>query len=361
VVYVVAAVAVLAAAISVWMVLAQGQAVEATRAREARLGRYQAMVADQAHRIDALFLRLEGMLRHLAGMSAFLAEHGVPSEERLYSHEDYDEEGRAPKDHAKAPLYGKAISLNEPVYKLAPGVEAEEVLPTVRRLLSLRRDLRGMLGASRPEEAALTGKAFRSGVAYEGVGVPLRWVYVGLADGVMFSYPGKGGYPAEYDPRQRPWYALGKGAGQPRWGKPYPDVHGKALVVPGVLAIHDSKGEFLGVAGVESSFNYIIDRYLLPDGLGDVGETFVLDDRGNVVLRSNERDIRIPPAFLDPKDVLDVFSVPDVVAAVRRKESGLFRIPDEGTEWIVSYCRIPTIGWYYVHRAELTKLLATLP
>ena len=37
-------------------------------------------------------------------------------------------------------------------------------------------------------------------------GVPLVRAMVGLEQGVHLGYPGKGGYDADFDPRQRPWY-----------------------------------------------------------------------------------------------------------------------------------------------------------
>ncbi len=340
-----------------WSVTSRSAAVEQARAREAKLGRHLATVAAQAHRIDGLFLRQEGILRHLAETAAFLVQHGVEGEAAPYGAARFDAEGQGPSDLAAAPLYGRAISLLEPVYKLAPGVAEETVLPTLKRLSLLRTHYRRLIAASRPGQKTLGEDELRRVVTSKKEGVPLRWAYVGLETGVMFSYPGKGGYPADYDPRRRPWYALGKEKTEPCWGTPYPDVMGQGLVLPGVVGVQDDAGRFLGVAGVEMTLDWVIDRFLLPQGLGDVGETFLLDPKGRVLLRSNERDVRIPEAYVDDNEVLDVFSVPEVVTAVRRNESGLVRTPDPEGEVIVAYFRIPTIGWTYAHRAELPRIL----
>jgi len=41
------------------------------------------------------------------------------------------------------------------------------------------------------------------------------WQYTALESGIHSSYPGKGGYPADYDPRQRQWYKQAVAAGKP--------------------------------------------------------------------------------------------------------------------------------------------------
>lgn len=59
---------------------------------------------------------------------------------------------------------------------------------------------------------------------------------VTLADRVHVSYPGTGGYPADYDGRKRPRYTLAANATagdtRIRWGNPFADRYGHGLLLP---------------------------------------------------------------------------------------------------------------------------------
>jgi len=347
-----------AALVASWALYAQKAAVEAAHAREARLARYQTLVGTQAHRIDALFLRLEGMLHHLAEKTAYLLEHGVEQEAVLYPHASFEDGGVGPPDLSVAPLYGMRISLSEAVYKLAPGVDEAAVLPRLRRLAPLRRHYYRMLVDSSLDEVPDNEAAQRNLVTGLDAGVPLRWVYVGLEDGVMFSYPGKHGYPQDYDPRVRPWYRLGSRRHDVRWGNPYGDLMGQGYVLPGVVGVFDDARRFLGVAGAELAFGYMIDRFLLPERLRGLGETFLLDGRGRIVVRSSQRDVHIAPGKLYDAMPLETFPVEEVVDAIRARRSGQAQVRRDGREILVTYYRIPTIGWYYAHLAGQREVLA---
>ncbi len=91
-----------------------------------------------------------------------------------------EDEGKdAPKDIA--------ISFEAPAFRLAPGTPDED--------------------GGRSEEIQRLGQlGSLLKILFQGAQKRILWAYVSLADGVHLTYPGHGGYPEGYDPRQRPWY-----------------------------------------------------------------------------------------------------------------------------------------------------------
>ncbi len=377
-----AALLVAAAALS-WSLWSEMATAERARAREAALTGFQTWTATRAHRINSHFVRFEGMLVHLAEKAGYLLEHGEPQQARLFSNHDFDaaapsqeaagsvapDPARGPADLARSPLYGKAVSLDSPVYKLAPGLELATVEDRIRRLLPLGDHARWMLAMSDPDyraNAPASPIEARRRLLVEGV--PLRWIYVGLEEGVMFSFPGKGGYPPEYDPRRRPWYGLGQGRPLPSWGNAYLDLQGQGYVLPGVVGAFDDDGGFLGVAGVELTFDYIIGTYMDTADRPEVEEVFVLDGEGHTVVRSSQPlGAARRHGELHEAKKLPLFHLPEVRAAVVAGRSGQLEVsrpsgaaggPRARGPIVASFYRIPALSWTYVATATISDLLA---
>jgi serine/threonine-protein kinase len=336
------------AAVVIWSLRAQKQAVERARVRESRLTHFQSMVATQAHRIDRHFLFLEGRLILLAEKAAYLIQDGVPTSIALYRNTDYDTPGKGPSDLREVDIYRKQISFANPVYVLAPGIDLEQARPTLAKLAPLGRDMRWILTTG--EDGGVSGPV-------DPRKLPLRWIYVGLEDGVFFAYPGKGGYPPTYDPRKRPWYALGRDKKFPTWGNPYIDLQGLGLILPGTMSIRDRSDQLLGVAGIEIPFDYIIRNFLQPDAGAAVAETFLLDEQGRIVVRSQQLAERHAPGELHGALRLPPYPHRVIVEAVGRGESGQRELRIGGKQILVSYQRIPSLGWYYLVHAEIDRLL----
>lgn len=336
------------AAVVIWSLRSQKLAADRARVRESRLTHFQSMVATQAHQIDRHFLFLEGRLIHLAEKASYLIQEGTPSNIVLYSNIDYDTEGKGPSDLREVDVYRKKVSFAHPVYVLAPGVTFASARSTLTRLVSLGDHFRWTLTTG--EDGVVDAKV-------DPRKLPLRWIYIGLESGVFFAYPGKGGYPPTYDPRKRPWYALGKDTRVPVWGNPYIDLQGQGLVLPGTLSIRDRTGGLLGVAGMEIPFDYIIGNYLQPKVGEAVAETFLLDEKGRIVVRSQQLGDRHAPGKLHGALQLPAYPHRVITDAVGRQESGQRQITVDGKRVMVSYHRIPTLGWYYLVHAELDVLL----
>jgi serine/threonine-protein kinase len=346
----------LSAALAIGGLYREQAALKAARFRENRLTRLQAAVSDHAHIIDTNFLRLEDLARNLANNAIYLIQNAPENDERFYWISEFNNPDQDPPDHTHAPLYGKQVSIEYPVVKTAPGVEPETVVPLMQRLAPLRHHFKQTLIDSRPGSAAISeSEAHRLLTVH---GVPIRWAFIGLEAGVMYSYPGKGTYSPEYDPRKRPWYDLGKGRQDVRWGNPYVDIQGLGLVLPCATSLYDSENRFYGVLGMDVTFTDIIQDHLnRPDAEGVV-ESFLLDNKGRIVVRSGQSGRRMAESGSDSALELKPFPVPKVVAAIVKNESGLLETEREGGSRLVVYYRMPSLGWFYVEEVETAAVLS---
>ncbi len=333
-------------------------ALKAAQIRESRLTRLQADVSAQAHLIDNNFLRLEELAAGLANSAMYLIQDAPPNDERFYWITEFNNPENAPPDHTFSPLYQRPVSIAYPVVKTAPGVEPESVVPMMQRLAPLRHHFRTTLLESRPGSAAITDEeALRLLTVH---GLPIRWAYIGLEDGgVMYSYPGKGTYADEYDPRKRPWYDLGAHHREVRWGNPYFDIQGLGLVLPCATSLYDRENRFYGVLGLDITFGDIIQDHLKRPNAVGVIESFLLDNKGQIVVRSSlsAADTRADSSNAGLK--LVSFPVSEVVEAALRGESGLVEVKREGASRLIVFYRMPSLSWYYVEELEISAVLGT--
>jgi hypothetical protein len=129
-----------------------------------------------------------------------------PARPRIFLNGDYADHARQPPDtrpsgkHFRPGPDGAAVpvpvSYAEQVYFVVAGVSPGDVAEDMARL------------ATMPEAYRFTYRA-RPDLIY--------WQYTSLESGFHTSYPGHGGYPARYDPRQREWYTRARQRGDVTW------------------------------------------------------------------------------------------------------------------------------------------------
>jgi eukaryotic-like serine/threonine-protein kinase len=329
-------------------------AMRTGRIREKKLTHLLTKVATQAHFIDSRFLRLENLLINLANHAAYLIGHAPPNDERLYWQEDFLAPGQGPPDLAESSLYGREVSIDYPVAVPAPGVDRETIRPLMRRLAPLRHHFRKTFLDSRGSFAPLREEEVRRLMTIHGL--PVSWAFIGLEAGVMYSYPGKGSYAPDYDPRLRPWYALGARKSAVYWGNPYIDIQGLGRVLPCATSIYDADGNFVGVVGMDVTYDTIIEQSLTRRGAVGIVESYLLDDKGRIVVRSGRMDME-PYSASDSGLRLELFPVPEVVSRVRRRESGFVETNRDGEERIVFFHEIPSLDWFYAEDIRATIVL----
>jgi len=353
---VVGVVLLLFAAIAIWALAQQAAQAEASAIREHQLTQFQQLAFERVHAIDNHLLTYEGQLKGLAATAIRALESGTPSTDKPWSNEEFIA-GKLPPGAAMAPLYNKVVSIDWPVFKVAPGVRRDKVMPLVAQLMPLRHWYKRMFleSALGPKASPLVADDKAVKLLTES-GVPLRWAYIGLSDGVMFSYPGKGGYPAEYDPRLRPWYKLGVGKHGVYWGNPYIDLQGQGFILPSVKPLWGSTGKFLGVAGIELTFDYLI-KTLMDLRDPAIEETFLLNQQARIVVRSSDKGKEFEGGELHDANTLPLFFVPDVVKGCTTGKAGLLEVTHEGQDLVVAHAPIEAIGWHYVVLAKADVLL----
>jgi len=328
---------------------------ETARVRADTLGSLLTSVSTQAHHIDAHFLIYEGLLQGLAAAAVQALRQEPHRQETgaqpFYLAADFSDPASSPPGVTSSARYRRNVSLDWTVFKLAPGVSLETPLDdgaTIRtrllQLAPLRHQFKQMMLSSRgPGASHLTRDEARDLIMDEGV--PLVWSYVALEEGIHNSYPGKGGYPAGYDPRTRPWYQLAAHQEGPQWGSPYLDALGQGLILPCAMSLYGDEGAFRGVAGVEFTFEFVIEQLLDLPTVPGVWETYLLDEQARVVVRSGEQ-----AQTATGTDVLELppFPIESVARAVREGASGFDEVSHRDEPALVFYTRMEALGWTYV-------------
>jgi serine/threonine-protein kinase len=319
----------------------RSQAMLAARAHEQRLGGFLETVAERSRLLDRQFFLTEMALESLSAIVTEALFQGERSEQRLYLDGDYAQ--APPPDFGFAPRYGKAISTAWPVFKLAPGSDLNALRGKMEKLNRLHLDLgrlflRGQLGnLPVPPPAQLRQKIVN------GEGTLLRWVFAGLKEGLMFAYPGKGGYPADYDPRQRPWYKQSAQTRGLHWQKPYLDVQGQGLMLTCTRALYDYNERFLGVAGAEIALKDILKLLPLPDARAR--KVYLLNQAMQVVA---EQSTGQAAKTMGAAGLSLAFPWPEALPALRARDSGFV---NQGQTLLVFY-RLDILGWTYVVEAD---------
>ena len=335
-----------------WSLVRQQQVRADASARQERLGAAVSLVAERAGAIDEEFLRLQGLLRELSGAAHQAITRPAHGDQPIYFDTAFDDPATAPPDFAPSTRYGKAISTDEMVIHLAPGVDPEGVQEQVERMAHLRTDFQRVVLASHDEDAVFMPSAERR-TAIADSGVPIVWAFFATEQGVHSAYPGKGGYGVDYDPRQRPWYRLSAHKAGPQWGNPYVDAQGQGMLLPFTTSVYDNDGQLAGVAGMELTFRYVIDSLLDLTDLPGVQQTYLVTDTGRVAMRSGAGSDFSESLREDGSLNLKLFEDIDVVAAILSERSGH---KTEGSQ-LVAWQRMHALGWYYVARADAAAVL----
>jgi serine/threonine-protein kinase len=356
-----------ACAIIVQLVLAQRR-VDAAYERARKIELFQLAVAEQGHRLDAEFFRYEEQVARLAGHAAEVLASDERGAAPAYLGGDYDTPGKGPPDLAPAAYYGTPASFLHPVFALAPGVDAAAVDGELGRLVRLRPAFTALMLATAPPDRPRTGTV-RDQILDQGV--PALRTFVTLASGVHVSYPGTGGYPADYDGRKRPKYTLAEGAAagdtRIRWGNPFVDRYGHGLVLPASTAVHLPDGTFAGVTGLEMTFDWIADHLLPMRDAPYVAATYLVDGSGDVVIGTDAGFTRADAkAHLasagdlnqDRAFDLDALRYPEVRAAIAAGSRGHVVVARGGARQLVAVSPLPALGWSYVVVADEDRLLA---
>ena len=342
--------------------------LEAAKFRDHRLDVFFVRVAQHSHAIDGHFFQLEKSILRLAGNLEQTVNHVAEQARPVFFSNDFSQPSTGPPDLIDSPYYGQQISIEHPVFKLAPGVEQAEVAGDVQRVSFLVGSFEDLIRRSAGMEEGVEQTEFRTRLAQQGL--PVIRTFVTLKNGVHVSYPGHGGYPEDYDGRLRPKYTLSAGGRGIRWGNPFQDRYGHGLALAASTSVYDLDGQFLGVTGLEMTFERIVDELLALPESPYVSEIYLLDEEGDIVLRAldgkispleetvlvSDRPLRDGSLEREPA-ALKSLPYASVTAALSSQRPGRISVVEEGREKVVVYVPVYSLGWWYVVVADAAILL----
>lgn len=322
--------------------------LETARQREIRLGEFVQNTARQAQQINNRFSHHAQLLQRLAAASETLLQHNSLNTDTRYSETSVLQGQQTPPDWRYSPAYHSLISAAWPL--LRGGTPQNQ-----QRLNSLRPLLPSLLIDSSLSSQPLTRQL-------QSTGTPISWVYVALADGLMLTYPGKAGLPPHYDPRQQSWY---QAAGQHNglfWGPAYVDIRGQGLVLPCLRALYGPHGEWLGVAGIELSFRYVVDELLTLD-VPELIEAYLLDAQGHIRVRSADRTRHQGMHYGKTADSTRVIEQPlfhqaAVIRGIKARPSGYLEYAEDGRQILTAWFALPALQGYYVVSLDAGRYFA---
>jgi hypothetical protein len=313
-----------------------------SRAYSSYVNALSGQVASQAQRIDSHFLAMQGLLGYLAGAAIQSVEQGKPSDEPYFLPHPF----KAP-NHIQSSLFGGKISLDWPTTGFSPGKSNQDMHGKLLRLLPLRHVFREVVLRSQSDHPEkLRPEQIQSQIATSGT--PIMWAHVSLEEGVIYMYPGIGYNNPTYDARTRPFYKMAAHKHGSFWGSPYFDPLSGALL-PCTTALYDRQGRFIGVAGIDLRFQYIID-HLLSIRHPDVRQSYLLNAQGQIIIRSQAAKASAQA----PTDMTKGFDTPaypdaDLQAAIKARKPGGYL---EQGDKLLLYSRLNTLGWYLVVEAQ---------
>lgn len=315
---------------------------EAAQAREAALTTVLTQAGERSHFIYEHLLVYEGLVNMIGASTLQALAHPPDPAATTWRPSDVAA-GRVPGLRPSV-RYGQAISPYATVQVPAPGVSPEALASVTRQMASTTRTFVNAASQS----ALAAGQTLDDLDEPEGeLHLPLSAAYVGLAAGLHVSWPAKGGYPDDYDPRDRPWYVetVADPSQNARWHSPYVDALGQGVVLPCTLPLHDNNGTLLGVVGVELTMGMVMDE-LLALSVPGVRSVWLLDRDGRVLAPRTEGDAPLEPYPLQP-----------IVDAVREGKSGWQEGLGPAADTLAIYYTLGDEGLAYVVEGETAALL----
>lgn len=173
------------------------------------------------------------------------------------------------------------------------------------------------------------------------------WQYTALESGLHSSYPGKGGYPASYDPRKRPWYKDAAASGT-TVQRLITDLSTGQLILTLAKPLYREGGELLGVSALDIDYRQFFVDWNIPAEWGPATDSMILsydtrsDDptkRLEVLLRNDPggktSDWRLPVIheYLNLNDPTLTLIHEDILSG----RSGVRKAPYHGREALWAY------------------------
>ena len=351
------------ASFSISVLIRKYQAEQMARQRQYVLANLQHEVNARAHRVDRHILRLEDALNEYARKAAFLLETetraSTPSEDPFPHYLELADLETAPAGTVASSLYGENVSLDFSSYKAAPGPLPPDAHHLLRRLAPLGDGLLQVLVESDPGQRFDFGQidAYKERALQDGF--PLRFLYIGLTNGMLICYPAKSRFDAVYDPRQRPWYENAEQADQVVWTTPYYDAFGQGLIVSASRAVRSRQCDLFGVASLDVTLEYVVSQLRVERGpsVFPGSRRYVIDGEGNILVDSSlEEMLDVSKEAQMAELQLKPYGRPAFQTFLASGRGGQVEVEGEGGPRVLACAYIPSVNWFFLEEVPLAEV-----
>ncbi|MFO7875392.1 MAG: SpoIIE family protein phosphatase, partial [Desulfovermiculus sp.] len=219
------------------------------------------------------------------------------------------------------------VSYTQQVIYLAPGVDRGDVRQNILRLSTMSQVYR-------------TLHDIQSDL--------FLWQYTALESGVHSSYPGKGAYPSDFDPRERLWYEQAVDQ-QSQIEQIMTDVSTGNMILTLAAPVFSQDGSLAGVTALDIDYRQFFADWEVPDAWADTAHCMVVVfhqerqrslNRKLEILLHNQRDgqnrdwrVPVEQKFLDPSEP----GMDRIIEDIRAGRSGVRKMPYQGEESLWAY------------------------
>lgn len=334
-------------AITAWALVERKQEqLRQTQANQQRFFQYSE-VMQQARHLDRKLFRFEKRLGKLAAATRVSLLHAEAKQSDIHLHQNF-----TTKDLSYSAYYKDKVSLQYPVFKLAPKLEPKVLEPQLLKLAQVSDYLHNVvLYDGEAKQRSYIKRADLEKELLDGK-LPIVSAFVGTTSGIMMLYPGRGSYPDSYDNRLRPWFRTGLGQRSIRWSPPYISSQKiRQMLVACTQSINDNHNKPMAVVGFDISLN-VLASFL--EGLIQkspwIDSAMLVNEKGQVLVKTGRR--------YHSREAKGVISKTPQFAKLpmgaqlqtlltQQNESWLQWPSKEGRR-VVTFTRLKTLPWSYV-------------
>jgi len=156
--------------------------------------------------------------------------------------------------------------------------------------------------------------------------------------------------PADYDPRQRPWYIGGKKELKTGLTEPYIAASTGKGIITFVSPMLDN-GSLIGIYGSDVPLDFIA-KTVLGVKFGESGYAFLSDRKGKILAHPD-------PEYAMKKKLQDIS--PDfsgIEEKFGKEATGQLSYSLNGKKKVMSYARVPSTGWYLCVAVDHAEIAA---
>lgn len=187
----------------------------------------------------------------------------------------------------------------------------------------------------------------------------VHWYFTALESGLHATYPGHGGYPVQYDPRERAWYRAQRTRRALTWSRPQTDVTSRLTMISATMPLFDAEDRFIGVTGIDVPVTRLLGAVHPSARTGPAGEVLltvaspgdspsakieILARRSHVERGGDWREESRTEYFTTDRPEIAA----EILADMRAGESGFRRLTYHGEEVFCAYRRFDDHATYLV-------------